>query len=174
MVVQFHWTSRVFSALKSKIIGEIMRQDHVRDFIEHMLNRGRTRAIRTRWNIHFSAWFCRSVGLNESESFGFLWVLQSGMKSSCILLSFLPLSPSLSLCQTIFLPSVLQTFPRSSLFLVFSVISFSFLHVYGLMRICAGFRYTQHYYVKKFICSSNAVESYIQLFPVKFKKVDRC
>lgn len=155
----FSGTFRTFSASKSKIIGEIVRQDHVCDFMEHMLNRRRTRAIRARWNIHFSARFCRSVGLNESESFGFLWVLQSGMKSSRILLSFAP--RSLSLCQTIFFCC---RFCKHSLVLLYSSLfrlfpSFSFLHVlYGLTRIYAGFRCIQYYCVKKFIYCSNAVE----------------
>lgn len=113
--------SRIFSASKQKIICEIVRQGYVRDFMEHMLNRGRIHAIGTEWNIHFSTRFCRSVSLNESESFGFLWVL---VRNGIVLHTSLLSTSSLSLCQTIFLPSILQTFPHSSLFLAFSVISF--------------------------------------------------
>lgn len=106
-----------------------MRQGRARDFMEHMLNRGRTRAIGTRWNIHFSAWFCRSLGLSEFESFSFLWVLQLGMKSSCI-----PLSCSATPCLCLFAKlffcrwfcKYFPGFLYSSLFRLFP--SFSFLH----------------------------------------------
>jgi len=105
-----------------------VRQSHVSDFMEHMLNRGRTYAIGTmRSNIHFSARFCRSVDLNESESFGFLWVLQTEIESSCILLSFSPrlcLFAKLFFCHRFCKHSLVLLY--SSLFWLFS--SFSFLH----------------------------------------------
>jgi len=111
--VAVHRISRIFSASKSKIIGEIVRQSHVSDFMEHMLNRGRTYAIGAmRSNIHFSARFCRSVDLNES--FGFLWVLQSEIESSCILLSF---SPRLCLFAKLFF---CHRFCKHSLVLLYS------------------------------------------------------
>lgn len=125
-------TSGRFSMPKSEVIGEIVRQGRVRDFMEHMLNRGRTRTIRTRRNIYFSARFCPSVGLNESESFGFLRVLQPGMKSFSTRYpsSHLPRVVFVSL-PNYFLSSILQTLPRrffvprsSSFFFFRSTISF--------------------------------------------------
>lgn len=101
---------------KSETIGEIVRQGRVRDFVEHMLNRGRTRAIGKRRNIYFSARFCPSVGLNESESFGFLRVLQPGMKSLSSLAPS-PLPPVFVPLPNYFLSLVLQTLPRPSSFL---------------------------------------------------------
>lgn len=156
-----------------------MRQDHVRDFIEHMLNRGRTRAIRTRWNIHFSARFCRSVGLNESESFGFLWVLQSGMKSSCIRLSS---HPSSRLCLFAKLFFCRRFCKHSLVLLYFSLFrlfpSFSFLHRVWLN---ANLRWFSIYKIllreKNVYIVQMPPNTYIRLFPVipvKFKKIDRC
>lgn len=93
----------------------------VRDFVEHMLNSWKDPRDRgTRWNIYFSAWFCRSTDSNESESLDFLRVLQLGMKSSCTLV--LSLAPRLCLFAKLFfaLGFTNTSFP----ILVFSVISF--------------------------------------------------
>jgi len=99
-----------------------VRQGYVHDFIEHMLNRGRIHAIGTQWNIHFSTRFCRSVSLNESESFGFLWVL---VRNEIVLHTLLSFPSRLCLFTKLFFHHrFLQTFPHSSLFLTFSVISF--------------------------------------------------
>lgn len=69
---------------ESEVIDEIVRQGRVRDFMEHMLNRERIRAIRMRRGEHLFFRLVLSIGGFERIriSFGFLRILQPGMKSS--------------------------------------------------------------------------------------------
>jgi len=116
--------------------------------MEHMLNRGRTRAIA---NVLERLFFRSVLPIGGFEririAFGFLRVLQPGMKSPRCAPASLPPALSLSLASLVFVSlsnyffasSVLQALPRSSPFLAFpGYLSFVlvFTHtLYGLARI---------------------------------------